>query len=344
MRVTAYLDQLRRMLPTPWALEAERRETQVGSLRADALLRVVAPEGTTGVFTVETKSRVSARDAVAMGERFSQQPRTEGLVLAGFVSKMGRQRLREAGVSYLDQTGNAWIRLPSPAVFIDRQGADTDPNPPRRGVQSLKGTTAARIVRGLCDWSPPFGVRELARLTDADPGYVTRVLKLLEEEDLIERGPRGKVLDVRWRDLLLRWSDDYTVTETNRAATFLAVRGLSSVIELLPELTGPYALTGSLAVPAPARVAPGRLLSFYVSEVERAAADLDLRPADAGANVVLLEPFDDVVFERTRVDDGRVLVALSQCVVDLMTGSGREPAQAEALLTWMKEHEDDWRT
>jgi hypothetical protein len=80
-----------------------------------------------------------------------------------------------------------------------------------------------------------------------------------------------------------------------------------------------------------------------VSGIETAAGELDLRPADAGANVVLLEPFDDVVFERTRVDSGPVRVALSQCVVDLMTGSGREPAQADALMDWMTENEDEWR-
>lgn len=40
----------------------------------------------------------------------------------------------------------------------------------------------------------------------------------------------------------------------------------------------------------------------------------------------------------------RTVVALSQCVVDLLTGTGREPAQADALMTWMAEHENAWRT
>jgi hypothetical protein len=59
--------------------------------------------------------------------------------------------------------------------------------------------------------------------------------------------------------------------------------------------------------------------------------------------VLLIEPWDELVFERTRDQDGVVAVALSQCVVDLLTGSGRDPAQADALMTWMASHEDAWR-
>jgi hypothetical protein len=59
--------------------------------------------------------------------------------------------------------------------------------------------------------------------------------------------------------------------------------------------------------------------------------------------VLLLEPFDEVVFRRTRSADGLVAVASSQCAVDLLTGSGREPAQGDALIDWMTEHEDAWR-
>lgn len=59
--------------------------------------------------------------------------------------------------------------------------------------------------------------------------------------------------------------------------------------------------------------------------------------------MLLLEPFDQMAFDRTRTEGGLTAVALSQCVVDLLTGTGREPAQGDALMTWMAEHEDAWR-
>jgi DNA-directed RNA polymerase specialized sigma24 family protein len=52
----------------------------------------------------------------------------------------------------------------------------------------------------------------------------------------------------------------------------------------------------------------------------------------AGANVMLLVPFDDVVFERTSKRDGLTVVALSQLAVDLLTSPGRGPSEAEAIL------------
>ena len=69
-----------------------------------------------------------------------------------------------------------------------------------------------------------------------------------------------------------------------------------------------------------------------------------MRPAETGGNVVLAEPFDPVVFERTFVRDGTTFVAPSQIVVDLLTAPGRGPNEAEALMAWMAESEDKWRT
>jgi hypothetical protein len=77
---------------------------------------------------------------------------------------------------------------------------------------------------------------------------------------------------------------------------------------------------------------------------ELAAERLDLVLSETGANVLLLDPFDRVVFERTREVTGTRAVAVTQCFVDLLTGTGREPTQAEALWGWMTENEREWRT
>jgi hypothetical protein len=345
---TPFLEQLNTLLPPRWKAEVTRTDLRSQDARTDALVEVTGPDGSSGVFLVELKPRVSPREAARIAEALSQLTRGEagptGILFTRYAGRLAQQRLREAGVSYLDLTGNAWIRLDRPAVFIEREGADVDPDPPRRGVQSLKGAKAARIARSLSDWRPPVGVRELARRTDTNAGYVTRVLSLLENEDVIVRAPTGEVADVRWRDLLLRWSEDYSVTGTNRAATFLAPRGLAQLQDRLARFEDAYAITGSFAVPPEAQVAPGRLFSCYVSSIETAADRLDVRPAEAGANVLLLEPFDRLPFERTRSRGRLTAVAMSQCVVDLLTGTGREPAQADALMTWMAENEDAWRS
>jgi hypothetical protein len=61
-------------------------------------------------------------------------------------------------------------------------------------------------------------------------------------------------------------------------------------------------------------------------------------------NVLLAEPFDGVAFERTQRIDGVTYAAPSQAAADLLTGPGRAPQEAEALLTWMEKNENAWRT
>jgi hypothetical protein len=70
----------------------------------------------------------------------------------------------------------------------------------------------------------------------------------------------------------------------------------------------------------------------YVDDEEKAATKLGLQLAESGANVMLLSPFDDVVFDRPSIDKGITFVAPSQAAVDLLTSPGRGPAEAEAIL------------
>lgn len=105
-----------------------------------------------------------------------------------------------------------------------------------------------------------------------------------------------------------------------------------------------FALTGTLAAGRLAPVAPPRLAAVYVDDLERAASDLGLRPADSGANVLLIEPADPAgVFTGAVESDGLVFAAPSQAAADLLTSPGRGPAEAEALIAWMSEHEETWR-
>ncbi len=334
-------------LPDGWSVSL-RIETESKSPDGDALIEIRSTAGTVGTLLLEAKNRLNAHQAADLAPRLleaAERAQAGGaLIVASYLSRIAQDRIREVGVSYLDMTGNTWIVLDRPALFIENQGAEKDPDPPSKGVRSLKGAKAARIVRALCDWRPPMGVRELARRAGTDPGYTSRVARFLGEEDLLRRELDGSVGDVDWQGLIKRWSQDYVVTTTNRSVSCLAPRGLEVFTDTLRRYPHRYALTGSLAVPGSVLVASTRLAYCYIDNAQRALEDLDLRLTESGANVLLLEPFDSVVYERTRIERGITKAALSQCSVDLLTGSGREPVQAEALLTWMASNEGFWRT
>jgi len=53
-------------------------------------------------------------------------------------------------------------------------------------------------------------------------------------------------------------------------------------------------------------------MMVYVDDLDEAGSALKLTPTEAGANAMLLAPFDNVVFDRARVDGGVTYVAPSQ--------------------------------
>lgn len=218
------------------------------------------------------------------------------LVVSSYLGGRTRELLAQAGVSYADATGNLRLVVSSPAIFLEGVGADQDPDRTPRPLHSLRGAAAARVVRALCEFPPPFGVRTLAEAASTSLGTVSRVVSFLETEALLARDERKQVVKVDWAALLTRWAKNYGVSTTNVMRAYLEPRGLGA---LWPKLSGlpRYATTGSIAGTT---VAPTRLAMIYVDDLEATARALDLVPTEAGANVWLLQPYDDVVFERMR--------------------------------------------
>jgi hypothetical protein len=274
------------------------------------------------------------------------KPTGEFLVVAPYLSVRTREKLRESDLNYLDFTGNSYVAIEDPVVYIRTQGASKDPDRSSRPMRSLRGAKTAKIVRTLVDLRLPLGVRQIAEFAKTDPGNVSRVLNLLEREDLVQRSPRGGVQQIDRNGLLRTWSRDYSMTGSNRYYTYLDPRGLGNFLARLQTLpTGMrYAVTGSLAAARLAPVAPARLGVAFVDDADTVADSLGLVPAETGANVMLLVPRGDFVFDRVRIDEGVRYVAPSQAVADLLTGSGRNPSEAEELLDWMRRNENVWRT
>ena len=264
------------------------------------------------------------------------------MVVAPYLSKSVRAVLKELGVSYADVTGNIRVVLDEPGLFVVASGAQSNPQPDKRRL-SLRGVKAGQVVQALAASIPPLGVRELAQRAGADPGYISRLLTLLDGEALVDRTSRGRVDQVDWRGLLARWATDAPLSSRAEESTWIAPRGLKSVFERLKSAPLRYLVTGSAATAPVAQVAPTRLISVYVDDPVAAGEMLGLRRADAGANVVLLEPRDDVIFEVAVDFDGLRQAPWTVVAADLMTGPGRSPAEAEALLDWMDDHEEEWR-
>jgi len=328
---------------TPW-LWADLPEPRQRPRRVDAVLNIGAPSGEESRIVIEVKKKLDPRDvptAIAQLRRGLNEPL---LIVCPYVGPRTQQRLVEEGVGYADATGNLRLSLERPALFIQTKGAVTDPWPLDRPLKSLKGPAAGRAVRALCDFRPPFRIRELAQRSKTALASIWRVVDLLDREALLRRKERGYIESIDWAGTIRRWTQDYAFPASNSVRTCLEPRGLPVLLEKLRQLKEPYAITGSLAVPGETTVSGPRLGAVYVRDAATAVAGLELRSSDSGANVIIAEPFDRVVFERTSARDGLVYAAPSQVAADLLTSPGRGPAEAEALINWMERNEDAWRT
>jgi hypothetical protein len=195
----------------------------------------------------------------------------------------------------------------------------------------------------LIDFAPPYTVPELSDRASASSGATYRVVDFLEEEGLLTRERYGPIGDVRWREVLERWSRDYGFAQSNTVQTFLEPRGLSVLVDHMATSDLDYVVTGSLAAERVAAYAPARLATVYVRDLPGAARELGLRRVETGANVALAGGKYDVVFDRIEVVDGLRVAALSQVAVDLLSGPGRNPSEGQALLDWMAADESRWR-
>lgn len=309
----------------------------------DGVLRI-RRDGSDGTVRLGARSRVEPKDVDYLAATLRPTPDEPVLIAAPYLSPRTQERLRSHGFAYADPTGNVRLEMTEPGLFIETAGARENPEPSPRDRKSLKGAKAGRIVRALCDFRPPVGLRELAKRAGVDPGYSSRVVDFLDREALVTRTPRGPITTVDWRALLKRWSQEYSPFRRQGATMYLSARGIPAVIERLTQLNVRYAVTASWAASEVAPVAPPRLLTLYVDRPRDVEQALDLRSAEAGANVALFTPFDEIVFERTSATKGVTIAAISQIAVDLMRSPGRGPNEAEALLQWMQENEDAWRT
>ena len=334
-------------MPNRWKVLVEPATPADGD--TGTRMTIKAPDGSAQIFEVITKNSVATRDIPALkrsAEKSRAREGVESLVVTRYVAPADRARLIDAGLFYIDATGNMKLWSAAPAFFVSDRGADSDPwRGPGRPMGTLKGEPAAKVVRALADFAGPWRARDLAEVSGASVGSVYRVVQFLEDEQLVQRLPDRRLVVPDWAALLRRWSVDYQLLNANTVTRWIAPRGMSDLLDTVRGKEGvDYAMTGSVAAAAWAVQAPTRSAMAYVRDIDRTATEWGLRETDVGANVLLVKPAYPVVMERALFAlDGVVVASPTQVAVDLMTGPGRAPAEAEELIDWMGRNEQSWR-
>ncbi len=333
------LEQLASYLPHGWRMafsHAPRPEP-----RAQAYVRLVAPDGTVATLALDSHSRFEPRDVGPLMDRLGGRSETV-MVIAPYLSSETRERLQQAAAAFLDLTGN--VRLVHPAFTLNKKGAQQPPSPGERAAPTLRGAKAGCLVRVLVDFQDPGTAREAAERAGVDAGYAARLIATLEEAALVDRGKRGRLARVDWPGLVRRWAREAPLPSRAELVRLSDPHGVPHFLDrlapsgFLHAITGPMAACQSVPGPAPDSV------FLYVHDVPGAVEQFHLQPLqpNTSANVVLLRPEDILVFARARTRKGLSFAAEAQVAADLLS-SPTGNTQAEQLLSWMAEHESAWR-
>jgi hypothetical protein len=245
-------------------------------------------------------------------------------------------------VSWLDLSGNAEISAPGIRVRIEGQ-----PNRFKRlgRPSSAFAPKSSRIARWLLlHPGQSMTQREIARATDMDEGFTSRIVSRLEDDELVVREPDGAIR-ARDPDLLLdAWREDYDFSKHQVAKGHVAARSGESLLrqasEQLHDLEVNYAVTGLAAAWLLTRFAGFRTVATYVAELapSEALGRLGLREDDRGANLWLVAPTDEGVFHGASDRGGVPCVHPVQAYLDLKEQPERADEAAEhlrrELLTW----------
>lgn len=259
------------------------------------------------------------------------------LVVVPYMGEVGRKLCAEAGIAWLDLSGNAAILAPGLRILVDGK-----PNRfKRRGRPSTAfAPKSSRIARWLLLHAPqPMSQRQIARSTDMDEGFTSRIVARLIDDGLAVRDPKGSIRP-RDPDLLLdAWSEDYEFSKHQVLRGHVPARSgdelLNRLTEQLRDLEVDHAATGLAAAWHLTRFAGFRIVSLYLSKepVPELLSEMSFRPDPRGANVWLVVPNDEGVFHGSQVEDGLRCVHPVQIYLDLKDHPERAEEAAEHLRT-----------
>lgn len=276
-----------------------------------------------------------AREAISRLRELTRNARGVHPVFAArYVSERSRDLCREEGVGYMDLVGNVHLRFGS--VLVDRVSPSADVHE-RRGAKQLFAPKATRVVRALLtSWEEPARITALARRCAMSPGGVHWVVRLLEDRGFVERDDTKRVVLSRPGELLDAWASTWSIERFDMVSYFSLEKTPEAIMGSVARLGEGRGLGYALTMMAGASlVAP--FVRFgdvwvYVSGHESDWVDgLDLRPVEAGGNIVLVRPHDEGVFMDLQEVRSMKVVSNVQLYVDLYNYPARGREQAEFL-------------
>jgi hypothetical protein len=257
------------------------------------------------------------------------------LVVVPYMGEQVAHVCREAGASYLDLSGNAHIETAGIRVHIEGK---RNRYASRGRPSSAFAPRSERLTRVLLS-NPGSWMfqKDLVRETGLGPGYVSRIVRRLGSDTLLERDARGAVRPRDPRMLLEAWRTEYDFSKHHILQLHLAARDgmdlTGTVARELAKAKLDCAMTGLPAAWLYEPFAEFRLVAVYVRDLPESAwlQKIGAREERRGANLWIVVPRDPGVFYGAESVRRIRCASPLQAYLDLKGMPERAQEAAEAL-------------
>lgn len=299
-------------------------------------------------FLIEYKAQASSEAVGAAIQHIrafkaeSEKENVLPLLVVPFMWNVGRRLCQEAGISWMDLSGNAWIWEGGFRVSVlGRPNAYKQKGSPT----NLFAPKSSRVVRILLESFPqPILQKELPELTGLGKGYISRILSRLADGFFIEKDKNGAISVSEPNLLFDAWREAYEFEKHSVRKGHLAGKTSQGILQSLSRALAQrqilHAATGLASAWLYTHFAGFRVSTVYLSDFlpDQEWNEIGIRWEERGSNIWLVQPDDEAVFQgRTEID--RIpCVSPLQTYLDLKSHPERAEEAAEEirnrLLVW----------
>jgi len=317
-------------------LRGSKLNVRIANKEVDAALDIIV-SGKPARFIVEIKSQGEprlVRMAVAQLKDYLRGLKDSyGIIVAPYLSDAGRRICREAGVGCIDLAGNAFLSFGN--IFIDRGGK---PNPfaAVRLSKSVFSPKSSRVLRVLLsDPSKTWYVKDLSQEAGISIGLASRVKQTLLLEEWIKEDKKRFSL-INPEEALNQWVNNYSYKKSQSFSFYSSLSGDQLEAAIKKECEKRAWQYGLALFSGARKVAPFvrfmQFFSYIEGDAEDIAKGLRMKRVESGANVTLLQPYDEGVFYGLQNINGINVVSDIQLYLDLKNYKGRGEEAAQAIL------------
>lgn len=265
------------------------------------------------------------------------------LVAVPYMGETGQRLCDAAGIGWMDLSGNAHFAAPRLRIHVEgkpnlfkRPGRPKNPFAPK----------SARVTRHLLNHPEQAWLQqELAKATGLTPTYVSRTVRRLEENRLLERDTETNRVRPQDPNLLLdAWAERYRFDAHDILKGHVSQPStdevLGSLVDACEASGREYAATALAAAWLRDEFASYRITTVYLRRKPSPSflEDLGFREGSRGSNLWLVHPNDEGVFQDSEKIQGVSCVSAVQTYLDLLHHAERAKEAAEQLrarhLTW----------